>query len=75
MDNDQIARYLDETNGIHKPWLLVQLRLAKLNEQRDRMDPAAYASAIADVHQDLMNLGEWWVGRETEAFGDPAANT
>jgi hypothetical protein len=69
MDSHQIARYLEDTNSQFKPWLLVQLRLAKLKEQRDRLDPADYALALADVHQDLMNLGEWWIGREGEAFG------
>lgn len=74
MDSHQIARYLEDTNGTHKPWLLVQLRLAKLKEQRDRLDPADYSRAIADVHQDLMNLGEWWHGREGEVFGTEPPN-
>ncbi|MBD2161960.1 MAG: hypothetical protein VKL01_07030 [Limnothrix sp.] len=68
MISQAIARYIEGTDSSHKPWLLVQLRLAKLEEQRDRLSPAEYSQALADIHQDLMNLGEWWVGREQEMF-------
>jgi len=68
LDSGQLARYIEETDGISKPWLLVQLRLAKLSEEKSSMAPADYASALADIHQDLMNIGQWWLGREDEAF-------
>ena len=68
MDSHQLARYIEETDGISKPWLLVQLRLAKLNEQKNSMTPVDYAHALADIHQDLMNLGQWWKGQEGEVF-------
>ncbi|MGI0490359.1 hypothetical protein ACN4EG_00995 [Alkalinema pantanalense CENA528] len=69
MNSHDFAKYLESTNGITKPWLLVQLRLVKLQEQRDAMTPEEYEETLADIHQDLMNLGEWWVGREHEVFG------
>jgi len=68
MDSYQLARYIEETDGISKPWLLVQLRLAKLNEQKSNMTSVDYAHALADIHQDLMNLGQWWKGQEPEVF-------
>lgn len=67
--SEQLAHYLEQTNSIAKPWLLAQLRLKKLQEQQADLPPAEYAAALADIHQDLMNLGEWWVGREDEVFG------
>lgn len=68
MNSDQLAQYIEAKDGIAKPWLLVQLRLKKLQEQRLEMLPEDYAEAIADLHQDLMNLGEWWTGIEDEVF-------
>jgi hypothetical protein len=68
MDSEALAHYIEATNGISKPWLLTQLRLKKLQEQRDTLPPEAYEQALADLHQDLMNLGEWWVGIEDEVF-------
>ncbi|QZZ19782.1 hypothetical protein J5X98_21075 [Leptothermofonsia sichuanensis E412] len=68
MNSDQLARYIEKTNGISKPWLLVQLRLKKLQEQKDDMPEAEYFRQLEDIHKDLMNLGEWWVGIEDEVF-------
>ncbi len=34
MNSQQLARYLELTDSIAKPWLLVQLRLKKLQERR-----------------------------------------
>jgi hypothetical protein len=68
MDSKSLARYLEATDSIYKPWLLVQLRLKKLQEQREMLSPEEYASNLADIHQDLMNLGEWWVGQEDEVL-------
>ncbi|MDX2241804.1 MAG: hypothetical protein NW224_14050 [Leptolyngbyaceae cyanobacterium bins.302] len=69
MDSDELANFIEATDGISKPWLLVQLRLKKLQEQRDQLSPEEYEAAIADIHQDTMNLGEWWKGIEDEVFG------
>ncbi len=69
MDSNTLAHYLEATDSVHKPWLLVQLRLKKLQERADTLEPAEYATELADIHQDLMNLGEWWLGRENEMFG------
>lgn len=63
-----LAHYIEETQGISKPWLLLQLRLAKLNEQKSEISAAEYAHTLADIHQDMMKLGEWWNGQEEQVF-------
>jgi hypothetical protein len=70
MDSRSLAQYIESTDGISKPWLLVLLRLQKLKEQKDTMPPADYMAQLTDLHQDMMNLGEWWVGMEDEVFGN-----
>ncbi|HEY9824103.1 MAG TPA: hypothetical protein V6D19_01540 [Stenomitos sp.] len=69
MDSEQLARYIEETDGISKPWLLVQLRLKKLQERRETMSSEAYMQELQELHTALMGLGEWWVGIEDEVFG------
>jgi hypothetical protein len=68
MDSQDIARYIEETNGISKPWLLVQLRLKKLQERRATLSQQEYIQELDDIQQDLMKLGEWWQGIEGEVF-------
>lgn len=68
MDSKDLAEYIENTNGISKPWLLVQLRLKKLQEQKATLSPDEYANSVADIHEDMMNLGEWWRGIEDEVF-------
>jgi len=76
MDSQDIARYIEETNGISKPWLLVQLRLKKLQERRVKklqerrasLSQQEYIQELDDIQQDLMKLGEWWRGIESEVF-------
>lgn len=69
MDSNELAQYIEATDSISKSWLLIQLHLQKLKE-RDTISPEEYAQELADIHEDLMNLGEWWRGIEQEAFGD-----
>lgn len=69
MNSKELAQYIEATDSISKPWLLVQLRLKKLQESKDTLSAEDYAKQLADIHQDLMKLGEWWVGIEDEAFG------
>jgi hypothetical protein len=69
VDSQELARYIEDTNGISKPWLLVQLRLKKLEERRSQIPSEEYISELEDIHQDLMKLGEWWKGMENQAFG------
>ncbi|MDY7024035.1 MAG: hypothetical protein SWJ54_22250 [Cyanobacteriota bacterium] len=69
MNSENLAKYIEATEGISKPWLLVQLRLQKLQERRLQLDSEAYQQELTDIYQDLMNLGEWWVGIEDEVFG------
>jgi hypothetical protein len=65
-----LAQYIEQTDGISKPWLLVQLRLAKLKERRGEMTDQEYTLALDDIQQDLMKIGQWWKGREQDVFGD-----
>ncbi|OUL36035.1 hypothetical protein BV372_09065 [Nostoc sp. T09] len=68
MDSKDLAQYLEATDSISKPWLLVQLRLKKLQERQSTLSEDAYANELQDIYQDLMNLGEWWRGVEHEVF-------
>ena len=68
MDSEDLARYLEATDSISKPWLLAQLRLQKLAERRSLLEPEQYEAELADIHQDVMNLGEWWKGIEEAEF-------
>lgn len=69
MNSQDLAKYIESTNSISKPWLLIQLRIKKLQERRALISPEEYVQELADIHQDLMNLGEWWIGIEDEVFG------
>lgn len=68
MDSEALNQYLNATDSHFKPWLLVQLRLKKLQESRDELTPEEYATRLADIHADLMQLGEWWKGQEDQVF-------
>jgi hypothetical protein len=68
MTSKELAQYMEATNGIAKPWLLVQLRLKKLEENRPTLSANEYTQQLEDIYQDLMALGEWWRGREDEVF-------
>jgi hypothetical protein len=68
MDSKDLAKYIEAKDGISKPWLLVQLRLKKLQERRSEISPEEYMTELTDIHKDLMNLGEWWLGIEDEVF-------
>lgn len=68
MNSEDLAKYIEATDGISKPWLLIQLRLAKLKERRHEMTTEAFNAQIAELHDELMKLGEWWVGQEDDVF-------
>lgn len=68
MNSEQLAQYIEATNGISKPWLLVQLRLQKLQERKQELASDEYFQQLHDIQQDLLNLGERWRGRENEVF-------
>ena len=70
MDSKDLAKYIEDNNGISKPWLLVQLRLKKLAENKDNLSSEEYVNQLEDIHQDLMKLGQWWIGKEKEVFGN-----
>ena len=69
MDSKQLAQYIEATDGISKPWLLVQLRLSKLQERKEQISHQEYMSELQDIQADLLKLGEWWKGIEGEVFG------
>lgn len=68
MNSQDLARYMESTNSLAKPWLLTQLRLQKLQERQPALSNEAYLQELADIHHDLMQLGEWWHGIEDEVF-------
>jgi hypothetical protein len=68
MDSNDLAKYIENNNGISKPWLLMQLRLKKLEEDRNNLTSEEYMDKLEELHQDLMNLGEWWKGIEKSVF-------
>ncbi len=66
MDSRELAQFIEARDGISKPWLLVLLRLSKLQERKDTTPPEQYMAELSGLHQELMGLGEWWVGNEDE---------
>ena len=72
MDSKELAHYIEATDGISKPWLLVQLRLSKLKERKDKIPSEEYITELEDIQADLLKLGEWWKGIEGEVFGSPS---
>ncbi len=69
MNSRELAQYIEATDGISKPWLLVQLRLKKLQERKNEIPPQEYMKELENIQADLLKLGEWWKGRESEVFG------
>ena len=69
MDSKELAQYIELQAKISQPWMLIQLRLQKLQERSQTISSTEYAQELADIHRDLMNLGEWGRGREAEVFG------
>ena len=67
--SDDLARYLEQRGELTKPWNLQMLRLNKLKEAKDSMDPQLYLEKVQEAHADLMRLGQFWKGREQEVFG------
>jgi len=69
LSSAELARYLEQRGELSKPWMLQLLRLTKLKEARDSMDPKEYMDKLQEAHADLMRLGDFWKGREQEVFG------
>ena len=69
LSSAELARYLEQRGELSKPWMLQLLRLTKLKEARDSMEPQEYMERLQEAHADLMRLGEFWKGREQEVFG------
>ena len=57
MDSKELAQYIEATNSISKPWLLVQLRLKKLQEARASISADEYAKKLAPNSPRLNEFG------------------
>jgi hypothetical protein len=68
MDSNDLAHFIEQTDGISKPWLLMQLRLKKLEEERSSLTQEEYTARLADMHEDVMRMGRWWEGIEGQVF-------
>jgi hypothetical protein len=66
--SEELARYLESRGELSKPWMLQLLRLTKLKESKDDLDPQEFLARLQEAHADLMRLGEFWKGREQEVF-------
>ncbi len=66
--SEDLARYLEQRGELGKPWMLHLLRLTKLKEAKDTMDPDEFVDRLQEATADLMRLGEFWKGREQEVF-------
>ena len=64
-----LATYLEARGELGKPWLWHLLRISKLQENKDSFTPEEYLQKVQEAHADLMRLGEFWKGRESEVFG------
>ena len=64
----ELARYLEQRGELSKPWMLQLLRLTKLKEAKDTMEPQEFVDRLQEAHADLMRLGEFWKGREQQVF-------
>ncbi len=67
--HEDLARYLEHNGALAKPWLMLQLRLSRLKQDKERLGPDEYLRRVQDAHSDLMKLGSFWQGRERELFG------
>ena len=67
--SEDLARYLEQRGELSKPWNLQMLRLQKLKEAKESMDPQLYLEKVQEAHADLMRLDQFWKGREQEVFG------
>ncbi len=66
MESKDWAQYcIEDTAGLSKPWLPIQW-LLRLQDQQVTLDPQ---TCLAQLHQALMTLGDWWQGRESIVFG------
>lgn len=64
-----LSAYLKARGELGKPWLWHLLRISKLQENKDSYSPEDYLRQVQEAHADLMRLGEFWKGRESEVFG------
>ena len=67
--SEDLALYLEQRGELSKPWNLQMLRLQKLKEAKESMDPQLYLEKVQEAHADLMRLGQFWKGREQQVFG------
>jgi hypothetical protein len=46
--SEQLARFMEQRGDIHKPWNLQILRLQKLKEAKNTMDPLEYIAKLQE---------------------------
>ena len=46
--SDDLARYFEQRGELTKPWNLQMLRLKKLKESKDSMDPQLYLEKVQE---------------------------
>jgi hypothetical protein len=68
-NHEDLARYLEQNDALSKPWLMLQLRMSRLREEKESLGADEYLRRVQDAHNDLMRLGTFWRGREAELFG------
>lgn len=68
MNSQELAKYIEANNGMSKPWLLLQLRLKKLEERKSEISPDEYIRELDELHTALMGMGEWWLNQEEDVF-------
>lgn len=68
MNSEDLARYIERTGKITQPWVLLQLRLQKLQERKHEISQTEYLQELESLHQSLMGMGNWWVGQEDDVF-------
>ena len=47
--SEDLARYLEQRGELSKPWNLQMLRLKKLKEAKDSMDPQLYLEKVQEA--------------------------
>ncbi|KGF72467.1 hypothetical protein DO97_08890 [Neosynechococcus sphagnicola sy1] len=68
MNSNDLAQYLEATDSVFKPWLLMRFCLQNLKQHPSSFPPEDDPLEMADIHPDLMNLWEGWQGVEDEVF-------
>lgn len=50
MDSKDLAQYIQATDSISKPWLLVKMRLKKLQENKATLSQSEFLRELEEIH-------------------------